>query len=120
MEIIAASLMDAIAAERSGADWMELCVDLTEGGLTSSLGLIESVLKGVNIPVHVIVRPNSRTFHYDEFDLAIMSEYIHHIKQTGAAGIVIGALTKEKSGYTFDFSFVEGCRRYECHFPSWL
>ena len=104
LEIIATSLKDAIAAERSGADRLELCVALSEGGLTPSLGLIESVLKGVNIPVHVIVRPHSRTFHYDEFDLAVMSEDIHHIKQAGAAGIVIGALTEEKKVDTHSIS----------------
>lgn len=95
LEIIATSLADAIAAERSGADRLELCVALSEGGLTPSLGLIESVVGGVDIPVHVIVRSHSRNFQYDEYDLAVMTADIRHIKQAGAAGIVIGALTEE-------------------------
>ena len=95
LEIIARSLADAIAAELSGADRLELCVALTEGGLTPSLGLAEAVVGWVEIPVNVIVRPHSRTFQYDDRDLAVMMADIRHIKCTGAAGIVIGALTQE-------------------------
>lgn len=95
LEIIATSLQDAIAAEQAGADRLELCSALTEGGLTPSLGLIESVAEGVSIPVHVIVRPHSRTFNYDEADMQVMLADIHHIRQTKAAGIVIGVLDEK-------------------------
>lgn len=95
LEIIATSLADAIAAERAGAGRLELCAALSEGGLTPSLGLIEAVVQGVDIPVHVIVRPHSRTFYYDEMDIAVMLADIRHIKKVGAAGIVIGALDED-------------------------
>jgi len=95
LEIIATSLADAIAAESAGADRLELCSALSEGGLTPSLGLIEAVVQGVDIPVHVIVRPHSRTFQYDEEDVAVMLTDIRHIKKVGAAGIVIGALDED-------------------------
>ncbi|MEK5070009.1 copper homeostasis protein CutC [Sporosarcina sp. FSL K6-1508] len=93
LEIIATSLADAIAAERSGADRLELCTALSEGGLTPSLGLVEAVVEGVDIPVHVIVRPHSRTFHYNDNDLAVMQADIRHVKRVGASGVVIGALS---------------------------
>lgn len=93
LEIIATSLADAIAAERSGADRLELCTALSEGGLTPSLGLVEAVVEGVDIPVHVIVRPHSRTFHYNDNDLAVMQADIPHVKRVGASGVVIGALS---------------------------
>ena len=92
VEIIATSLADAIAAEQAGADRLELCSALTEGGLTPSLGLIEAVVRRVAIPVHVIIRPHSRSFTYDEGDIAVMLADIQHVLQVGAAGIVIGAL----------------------------
>lgn len=95
LEIIATSLEDAIVAEEAGADRIELCSALSEDGLTPSIGLIEAVVKGVKIPVNVIVRPHNRGFHYTEGDLAVMLTDIRHIKRTGAAGIVIGALTKD-------------------------
>lgn len=97
LEIIATSLADAIAAERSGADRLELCTALSEGGLTPSLGLVEAVVEGVDIPVHVIVRPHSRAFHYDDNDLAVMQADIRHVKRVGAAGVVIGALSVDNN-----------------------
>jgi len=96
LEVIATSLEDAIAAERGGADRLELCAALSEDGLTPSLGLVEAVVQGVGIPVNVIVRPHNRGFHYDESDLAVMLADIRHIKRAGAAGIVIGALTVDQ------------------------
>ncbi|WP_025783474.1 copper homeostasis protein CutC [Sporosarcina sp. D27] len=92
LEIIATNLQDALLAEQAGADRLELCSALTEGGLTPSLGLIEAVVEGVSIPVHVIVRPHSRTFNYTEEDIKVMLADIHHIQQTKASGIVIGIL----------------------------
>ena len=64
LEIIATSLADAIAAERSGADRLELCAALSEGGLTPSMGLVEAVVEGVNIPVHVAFRCQSQRFRW--------------------------------------------------------
>ncbi|REB07138.1 copper homeostasis protein CutC [Sporosarcina sp. BI001-red] len=96
LEIIATSLRDAQATERAGADRLELCSALTEGGLTPSLGLIEAVVEGVSIPVHVIVRPHSRTFTYSEEDIQVMLSDIQHIQQTKAAGIVVGILDETK------------------------
>ncbi|MCZ2258504.1 copper homeostasis protein CutC [Sporosarcina sp. G11-34] len=95
LEVIATSLEDAVVAEQAGASRLELCAALSKDGLTPSLGLIEAVVEGVNIPVNVIVRPHNRGFHYTESDLAVMLADIHHIKCAGAAGIVIGALTKD-------------------------
>lgn len=95
LEVIATSLEDAVIAEQAGADRIELCSALSEDGLTPSLGLIEAVVSGVKIPVNVIVRPHNRGFHYTEEDLAVMLTDIRYIKRVGAAGIVIGALTKD-------------------------
>ncbi|WP_432355816.1 copper homeostasis protein CutC [Sporosarcina sp. A2] len=96
LEIIATSLEDARIAEKAGADRLELCSSLTEGGLTPSLGLVEAVVQGVSIPVHVIVRPHSRTFCYSEEDIQVMLADIQHIRSAGAVGIVIGILDETK------------------------
>lgn len=106
LEIIATSLEDAVVAEQAGADRIELCAALSEDGLTPSLGLIEAVVKGVKIPVNVIVRPHNRGFHYSETDLAVMKTDIRHIKRVGAAGIVIGALTADDKVDTQAISFL--------------
>lgn len=93
LEVIATSVEDAVVAERAGADRLELCAALSEGGLTPSFGLIESVLEVVDIPVHVMVRPHNRGFHYTKHDVAVMKKDIQMIQTLGAAGIVIGSLT---------------------------
>lgn len=95
LEVIATSLADAIAADQSGADRIELVTGMLEGGLTPSLGLIERAVSSVSIPVNVMVRPHSLSFHYDPYDIQTMITDIRHIRKTGAKGIVIGGLTQE-------------------------
>lgn len=95
MEVIATTLTDAKLADQYGADRIELVTGIQEGGLTPSYGLIERVVNAVQIPVNVMVRPHSQSFHYNEDDLQTMLKEIHVIKQLGAAGIVIGTLTKD-------------------------
>lgn len=96
LEIIATTVEDALLAEKGGADRLELCAALSEDGLTPSAGCIEEVVKAVEIPVHVIVRPHNNGFIYSEADVAVMQKDIAFIRKTGAAGIVIGACTAEK------------------------
>lgn len=95
LEIIATSVQDAIDAQRYGADRIELVTGIAEGGLTPSLGLIERTVAAVDIPVNVMVRPHSRSFCYDEEDCAVMLRDIEMIRNSRAAGIVIGALTPD-------------------------
>lgn len=95
VEVIATTLTDAKLADQYGADRIELVTGILEGGLTPSYGLIERVVNAVDIPVHVMVRPHSQSFHYNEDDLQTMLKEIRVIKQLGAAGIVIGTLTEE-------------------------
>ncbi len=93
LEVIATTLSDARLAEQAGADRLELVTGMAEGGLTPSLGLIEAVLDAVRIPVHVIVRPHSRSFVYDEDDEAVMLRDVRTLVRAGVHGIVIGMLT---------------------------
>ncbi|NMO96348.1 copper homeostasis protein CutC [Paenibacillus lemnae] len=95
LEIIATTLDDAVTAEQHGADRLELITAMNEGGLTPSIGLIEQVVKAVQIPVHVMVRPHSRSFVYSERDKAVMAADIQAIREAGAAGVVFGMLTPE-------------------------
>ncbi|MCU6792015.1 copper homeostasis protein CutC [Paenibacillus sp. WQ 127069] len=95
LEVIATCMDDALRAEENGADRLELITAITEGGLTPGIGMIEQVAKSVKIPVHVMVRPHSRSFVYDKHDLETMTAEIKAITTTGAAGIVVGALTEE-------------------------
>lgn len=95
LEVIADTLEDAVTAERCGADRIELITAVREGGLTPSFGLIEAVVSAVSIPVHVMVRPHSRSFRYDRRELETMARDIRLIRRSGAAGIVVGALRED-------------------------
>ena len=95
LEIIATCVDDAITAEQNGADRLELITAITEGGLTPGIGLVEEVVKAVRIPVHVMVRPHSRSFVYNASDIATMVAEVKAIRKAGAAGVVLGMLTPE-------------------------
>jgi len=94
LEVIAISADDAATAVACGADRIELVTGIAEGGLTPSAGLIEAAVREAGvIPVQVMIRPHSQSFCYSDRDIAVMLQDIHLVKQTGANGIVIGALS---------------------------
>lgn len=95
LEIIASTVEEAVAAEQAGADRIELVSALSEGGLTPSYGLIRQVVSTVEIPVHVLVRPHSKSFVYSKSDEETIITDIDLIRELGAAGIVVGSLTAD-------------------------
>ncbi|WP_368659324.1 copper homeostasis protein CutC [Metabacillus halosaccharovorans] len=97
LEVIATSLTDAKDAQKAGADRIELVTGIGEGGLTPSYGMIEQVCGEINIPVNVMIRPHSRSFIYNRDDEKTMVKDIQVCKKLGATGIVIGALTEDRS-----------------------
>ncbi|MDR5833501.1 copper homeostasis protein CutC [Caballeronia sp. LZ034LL] len=92
LEVIATTVADARAAERGGADRIELVTAMGEGGLTPGIGLVEAVVEAVAIPVNVMVRPHSRSFVYDADDYSVMQREARAIAKTGAHALVVGML----------------------------
>ncbi len=95
LEICANGIESAIAAQKGGAHRIELCTELSVGGLTPSYGLIEKVLNSLSIAVFVLIRPRSGNFTYSEKEIEVMLKDIKQCKKMGVAGIVSGALTSE-------------------------
>lgn len=95
VEICANSFESAKAAQEGGADRIELCTDLSVGGLTPHYNLIDTVTSELDIPVHVLIRPRSGNFTYSGAELDTMLEDIAYCKDLGCAGIVSGILTPE-------------------------
>ena len=95
VEICANSFESAKAAQLAGANRIELCTELSVGGLTPSHGLIEKVISELNIPTHVLIRPRSGNFTYSEEEFDVMLLDIAFCKKLGCAGIVSGFLTLE-------------------------
>ncbi len=89
------SIESALAAQDGGADRIELCADLIEGGTTPSAGTIDLVCKHVNIPIMVMVRPRGGDFCYSDLEFEEMKRDIEFIKQFNVAGIVLGILRED-------------------------
>ncbi len=92
LEICADSLASSLSAERGGADRIELCSDLAEGGITPSAGLIEIVRSRVSIALHVLVRPRAGNFCYSDEEFETMRRDIVVAKNLGANGVASGVL----------------------------
>lgn len=92
LEICAANLDSAMAAQKAGAHRIELCSALAAGGLTPSPGLLRETLHRVSIPVHVLIRPREGHFVYSEAETDLMCADVAFCKEQGAAGVVVGAL----------------------------
>ncbi len=86
----------ALAAANGGAERLELCASLADGGLTPSPGLIDWALAAVSIPIHGIVRPRPGNFHYSAAELDVMLRDIEAMRKAGAHGVVAGVLTAER------------------------
>lgn len=95
LEICIDSVDSGIIAEAAGADRLELCDNLYEGGTTPSLGTIRLARKEISIPINIIIRPRGGDFLYNDIELAIMAEDIRIAREEGVNGVVIGLLSPE-------------------------
>lgn len=89
------TLEQAIRAAQNGADRVELCADLSVGGMTPSQQLTKAVQNAISIPIMAMVRPRGGNFNYDDNELAQMESEIHWFRQAGVAGVVFGCLTND-------------------------
>jgi copper homeostasis protein len=96
-EICLESADDVAAAAEAGADRVELCAALFEGGITPSQGTIEQAVAAAagRLRVHVIIRPRGGDFIYTPREAEAMLSDIAAVKAAGADGVVIGALTPD-------------------------
>ena len=93
IEAAVETLECALAAEREGADRIELCANLSVGGTTPSAELIGAVVGHVQLPVFVMIRPRGGGFVYTDDDIDAMTRDIELARKAGVAGIVTGVLT---------------------------
>lgn len=91
------SFLEALEAQELGAERVELCDNLSEGGTTPSYGTIKMVVEKLNIPTFVIIRPRGGDFYYTPEEIEIMKEDIKICKELGVKGVVIGALNRDNT-----------------------
>jgi copper homeostasis protein len=86
----------AVAADRLGADRIELCSAGALGGLTPGPGLLAAVLSRCrHSEVHVLIRPREGNFRYSVSEVDAMVADVRYAVSAGATGVVVGALTRE-------------------------
>lgn len=95
LEICCGSAEDALEAARGGADRVELCSALFLGGLTPTLGTLQTVKAGTRVPVMAMVRPRSGGFCYTDTEMAVIRRDAQLLLEQGADGLVFGFLRRD-------------------------
>ena len=94
-EVCVDNIKDAMRAVDLGANRIEYCSKLNEEGLTPNIDDVKYLLKNINIPLRIMIRPHSKSFNYSETDISIMLRDISTFKKIDIDGIVIGCLNKD-------------------------
>lgn len=92
LEVCLTGIESALAAQAGGADRIELCDNLAQGGTTPSLGIMTLARQRLAIAVHVLIRPRAGDFCYSEAEFAVMRQDVLAAKEVGVDGVVLGIL----------------------------
>jgi len=95
IEICVEGIDGLLAAQAAGADRVELCASLVEGGITPSWGTVRTALELATVPFHAIVRPRGGDFLYSAAEYRSMLADVEALRELGVAGVVIGCLTAD-------------------------
>ena len=95
IEICVEGIDGLVAAQDGGADRVELCASLLEGGITPSFGTVRAAMRIARIPFFVIVRPRGGDFLYSTLEYDSMLEDVAAIRSVGVPGVVFGCLTPQ-------------------------
>ena len=111
LEICVDTVESAIEAQYAGADRVEFCDNLIEGGTTPSYGSVVSARNNLNIGLHVIIRPRGGDFLYSDLEYDIMRRDIEICGESGVDGIVTGILLPggnidvDRTAKLFEFAY---------------
>lgn len=95
-EICANGVESCLAAQEGGADRVELCAGIPEGGTTPSYGEIKVARRLLTTTrLHVIIRPRGGDFLYSPLEVERMLEDIRVCRELGVDGVVIGCLNAD-------------------------
>jgi copper homeostasis protein len=92
IEVCVNSAVSAVEAQKGGADRVELCENMHDGGTTPSAGSILLARKKLHIALFIMIRPRGGDFLYSDFEFGIMKKDILTAKELGADGVVFGIL----------------------------
>lgn len=95
LEIACFNLESAIIAQKNGADRVELCASMKEGGITPDYELTKTVRKKIAIDLNVMIRPRGGDFIYSDFEFEQMKSEILTFKKLQVDGFVFGILKED-------------------------
>jgi copper homeostasis protein len=91
LEVCVESAEGAAAARRGGADRVELCCALCEGGLTPSAGAL-ALARETGVELVILVRPRPGDFLYSADEYDVLRRDVLYAREAGAAGVALGIL----------------------------
>jgi copper homeostasis protein len=92
IEIATSDFITTRSAVTGGADRIELCANLAEGGTTPSAGMIRQCREAFDVLLYPIIRPRGGDFLYTDEEFRIMLQDVKLCRETGCDGVVIGLL----------------------------
>lgn len=97
LEIACFNLQSALIAQKVGADRVELCVDMSVGGTTPTIEMIQQARKNLTIDLYVMIRSRGGNFVYSDSEFEQMKSEIETVKKVGVNGFVFGILKDDKT-----------------------
>jgi copper homeostasis protein len=95
IEIATSDFASSMAAAKGGADRIELCDNLAEGGTTQSQSIIRHCREKLSIQLFPIIRPRGGDFLYTEDEFQMMVNDIKVCKELNCDGVVLGLLNTD-------------------------
>ena len=96
LEMSVESLEAAVAAVRGGADRIELCENLSVGGVTPGAKLMREAREQIGVPIFAMIRPRGGDFVYSAAEFEEMKRQIGLARAAGMDGVVFGILTRDR------------------------
>jgi copper homeostasis protein len=90
LEVIVCSVADAIAAEKGGANRLEIIVDFDRGGMTPPIKLVREILASVAVPARVMIRETEEFIVSDKAIIKRLCESANAFSQLPIDGLVLG------------------------------
>ena len=117
IEIACFNFESALLAQKAGADRVELCANISVGGTTPSIEIIQQARKNLTIDFYVMIRPRGGNFVYSELELDQMKSEIETIKKLDVNGFVFGILNEDKTiNIEQNKALVELAKPFPCTF----
>lgn len=97
LEIACFNLESALIAQKAGADRIELCADMSVGGISPTIETIQQAREHLTIDLYIMIRPRGGNFVYSDSEFEQMKSEIETIKKLGVNGFVFGILKEDNT-----------------------